>query len=71
MRGWWNMACWNGLSVEQQNRLINVGNLPIFSEPAGECQRGAEVGIETNQDMAPGPRFYCRPCAIKFLQESE
>jgi hypothetical protein len=67
MRGWWNMACWNGLSHAQQRRLIEHGNLPIDYRPEGECQRGAEVCIETQDDAAPGPRFYCRPCAIAYL----
>jgi hypothetical protein len=68
-REWWyGMACWNALSAEQQERLLTVGNLPLGYEPEGEhCQRGAEVNIETQHDVAPGPRFYCRPCAIKYL----
>ena len=67
-RGWWNMACWNGLSFEQQRRLIEVGNLPIDYEPEGEfCDEGATVCIETQHDKAPGPRFYCTKCAIAFL----
>lgn len=69
MRGWWNMACWNGLSTDQQQTLILVGTLPINYRPEGECERGAEVCIETQDDTAPGPRFYCRPCAITDLQE--
>jgi hypothetical protein len=67
MRGYWNMPCWNGLSRDQQRRLIEVGNLPWGYEPEGECQRGAELEITTMYDVAPGPRFYCGPCAIKFL----
>lgn len=67
-RGWWNMSCWNALSPDQQHRLITVGNLPIFSDAEGDgCTNGAEVAIETPADAAPGPRFYCRPCAITFL----
>ena len=46
-RGWWNMACWNGLSDDQQNRLLAQGNLPIGYEPEGNgcdlSQRGWEV----------------------------
>ena len=67
-RGWWGMACWNGLSQEQQRRLIEVGTLPIFYKPEGTCPNGAELCIETEHDEAPGPRFYCRRCAITFLE---
>lgn len=68
-RGWWNMACWNGLSAPQQWQLIRLGNLPLGYQPQGECQRGATVCIETETDEAPGPRFYCTPCAIEYLQD--
>ena len=69
-RGWFNMPCWNALSVEQQQQLITVGNLPIGYRPEGDaCVLGAEVCIETQDDVAPGPRFYCRPCAIDFLTD--
>jgi hypothetical protein len=62
------MACWNALSAEQQKRLIEHGNLPFGYEPEGSaCTRGAEVCVETCSDSAPGPRFYCRPCALTFL----
>jgi hypothetical protein len=66
-RGWWNMVCWNGLSEAQQARLIEVGNLPLGYRPEGSCQRGAKVAIETDEDVAPGPRFYCLDCAIGYL----
>lgn len=66
-RGWFNMTCWNGLSAAQQTRLIEVGNLPLGYQPEGECPRGAEVAIETEDDAAPGPRFYCVPCAVDHL----
>lgn len=69
MRGWWNMPCWNGLSNDQQRRLIEVGNLPINYVEAGSCPNGAEVAIETEGDEAEGPRFYCGPCAIAYLQQ--
>jgi hypothetical protein len=68
-RGWWNMACWNGLSDEQQDRLIHVGTLGFGELPRGTaCPKGAEVAVETQDDEAPGPRFYCRGCAIKYLR---
>jgi hypothetical protein len=70
-RGWWDMACWNGLSTEQQTRLVLVGNLPIDYQPEGECQAGATCAIETEHDTAPGPRFYCTACAIAYLNERE
>lgn len=66
-RGWWNMHCWNGLSDRQQRRLINIGNLPIGYTAEGWCDRPAEVEVTTMYDEAPGPRFYCVPCAINFL----
>lgn len=69
MRGWWNMPCWNGLSHDQQRRLIEVGNLPIGFEAEGECYRGADVCIEREGDEAPGPRFYCTPCAVAYLAD--
>jgi hypothetical protein len=69
-KGWWNMHCWNALSAAQQNRLINHGNLPIGYQPEaqGGCTRPAEVAIELPGDKAPGPRFYCRHCAIRRLE---
>jgi hypothetical protein len=65
--GWWGMACWNGLSPEQQTMLIEKGNLPLGYVAEGPCPNGAEVMIETRDDVAPGPRFYCRPCGSAFL----
>lgn len=62
------MACWNGLSMDQQIRLLTIGNLPLGYLPAGVCRSGAEVEVATMFDIAPGPRFYCRPCAIVYLQ---
>jgi hypothetical protein len=61
------MPCWNGLSADQQRRLIEWGNLPLGFVPSGPCTSGAEVAIETEHDKAPGPRFYCRACAIEYL----
>ena len=63
------MACWNALSDPQQRRLVEVGNLPIGYVPEGsECNRGADVCIECQDDEAPGPRFYCLRCAITYLE---
>jgi hypothetical protein len=67
----WNMTCWNGLDAEQQTRLIERGNLPIGYRPGGDCERGAECEIVTDRDTAPGPRFYCYPCAIEYLKGRE
>lgn len=61
------MHCWNGLSAEQQDRLIHVGNLPIGYEPEGVCPNGAEVEVTTVWDEAPGPRFLCLACSVKYL----
>ena len=67
MRGWYNMPCWNGLSAEQQERLIRVGNLPMGFSDDGKCPNGAQVEVITMWDEAPGPRFYCLPCARQYL----
>lgn len=67
-RGWWNMTCWNALSADQQRYLIERGNLPWGYIPVGRCQNAAAVAIETAADEAPGPRFYCRDCAIEYLE---
>jgi hypothetical protein len=63
------MACWNGLSAEQQTMLIEQGVLSFgrWEPEGGTCERGAEVAVETQDDAAPGARFYCRPCAIEYL----
>jgi hypothetical protein len=65
------MACWNGLSEAQQVMLIEHGVLFAghWVPEGGTCSNGAEVAIETQDDAAPGPRFYCRACAIKYLAE--
>lgn len=68
-RGWWNLACWNGLSAAQQHELITRGTLEIGYHPNGECPRGAEMCIETMYDEMPGPRFYCAPCALDYVKE--
>ena len=68
MRGFWGMHCWNGLSAEQQVRLISHGNLPWGYTAEGRCPNPAAVSIESEADAAPGPRFYCWDCAIEYLQ---
>lgn len=62
-----NLGCWNGLSHQQQRRLIEVGNLEFGYKMEGLCKNGAEIAIETAYDEAPGPRFYCHACAITYL----
>lgn len=70
-RGWWDMACWNGLSREQQRMLIEDGVLFAgrWEPEGGTCPNGAEVEVTTMWDESPGPRFYCADCAIGYLQE--
>ena len=68
--GWWNMTCWEGLSPAQQHRLITHGNLPFGYTPEGTCPNGAEVEVTTVWDEAPGPRFYCRGCAARYLRRA-
>jgi len=70
-RGMWNMTCFNGLNMDQQIFLIERGYLPVGYVPQGGCLRGAEVEVTTDRDLYPGPRFYCRPCAIAYLQGQE
>lgn len=70
-RGWWGMYCFNGLSTEQQTFLVQEGYLEFGYRPEGDCLRGAEIEITTMHDEMPGPRFYCRPCAIRYLLESD
>lgn len=64
------MACWNGLSEAQQRMLIESGVLFAghWEPEGGTCEGGAEVEVATQWDAAPGPRFYCLSCAIKFLE---
>jgi hypothetical protein len=70
-RGLYGLTCFNGLSEDQQTRLVVHGNLPIGYHPKGECHNPAQCGIETEQDRAPGPRFYCYPCGVEYLAELE
>lgn len=69
-RGFWDMHCFNALSPAQQVFLVKEGYLPWGWEPEGNpgCPRPAQVGVETAQDLTSGPRFYCRQCAIEYLQ---
>ena len=67
-RGWWGLTCFNGLSREQQHRLVMHGNLPFGYQPDGDCPNGAEVEVTTMHDLRPGPRFYCVGCAVEYLQ---
>lgn len=70
VRGWWGLSCWNSLSLKQQRQLVDAGYLEIgYSPEGGGCVNGAEIAIECENDVAPGPRFYCRPCAIVYLTE--
>jgi hypothetical protein len=68
-RGLWGMHCFNALSPEQQRAVVEDGYLPFLWSPEGDgCNRGAEVEITTTFDKFPGPRFYCLPCAVKYLE---
>jgi hypothetical protein len=69
MKGWWNMVCFNGLSLEQQYDVLVRGVLEFGATPKGTCQSGAEVAIETMRDPTPGPRFLCMPCAVAYMNE--
>lgn len=68
-RGWWGLPCFNALSAEQQTFLVDEGYLPWGWKPEGTaCTSGAEVEVTTMWDKTPGPRFYCLPCTVKFLE---
>lgn len=68
-RGMWNMPCFNGLSDAQKKRVVEWGNLPMGYEPEGPCLEPAEIEIQTVWDHYPGPRFYCRRCAVERIYE--
>lgn len=68
-QGYWGMLCWNALSADQQEFLRTKGYLPWGYRPEGECPNGAELEITTMYDEFPGPRFYCRPCAVQWLSQ--
>lgn len=65
-RGLWGMLCFNAMSADHQVQLVVTGKFRGYD--GGTCDRPAQVGIETEMDVNPGPRFYCRPCGIEFLQ---
>ena len=65
----WGMHCFNGLSAAQQKQVVEQGYLEFGSKPEGECPRPAQIEVTTIWDKFPGPRFYCRGCAIKYLME--
>jgi hypothetical protein len=66
-RGWYDMFCWNGLSLDQREFLRTEGYLPFGYRPEGDCPNGAELEITTMWDEFPGPRFYCMDCALGYL----
>jgi hypothetical protein len=63
--GLWGMTCFNAMSEDHQKQLVVDGKFRGYD--SWRCSNPAEIGIETDQDMNPGPRFYCRSCAIEFL----
>lgn len=64
-RGLWGMTCWNAMSEDHQSQLVITGKFRGYD--GGTCASPAQVGIETEHDVNPGPRFYCTPCAIDYL----
>ena len=70
--GWWGLlSCWNRMSLDQAERLRTTGSPATSYEPwdnPHRCDRPAEVAMQTQDEDYPGPRFYCRPCAIEYLQ---
>lgn len=68
--GYWQMWCFNALSREQREQVVIQGYLDIGWQPEKvECAEAAELEVETVYDAMPGPRFYCIPCAIKYLEQ--
>jgi hypothetical protein len=68
--GLWAMVCFNALSAEQQDRVINHGNLAFPWIPEGDgCNNVAEVEVFTKFDRMPGPRCYCIECGVMYLSE--
>jgi hypothetical protein len=68
---WWGMTrCFNAYSERQQRQMVVDGYLayPWTPEIEDGCTNPPEVTIETRQDEYPGPRIYCRECAIEFLR---
>ena len=67
--GYWGMWCFNRLSDEQQRFLVVKGYLPFGWVPEGtKCSSPAQLEITCMDDETPGPRFYCVPCAIEYLE---
>lgn len=66
---WYEMNCFNALSPAQQKELVEVGVLEFGWYPQGWCETPATVAIETEDDATPGPRFYCLPCALAYMEE--
>lgn len=62
------MNCFNGLSKAQQKQLVDIGVLEYGWQPEGWCEHPATVAIETEEDATPGPRFYCLPCALAYVE---
>lgn len=68
-RGMYGMYCFNGLSDRQKKRLVEWGNLEFGFKPDGPCTNPAEIEIITVWDVTPGPRMYCRRCAVEYIYQ--
>lgn len=67
--------CWMNMSEEDQQNTIITGHPPenVEINPDGRCLEPGSVGtvaIEEAGDRAPGPRVYCRQCALDRLWQS-
>lgn len=71
--GLWGLWCFNALSDEQQQLVVEEGYLPMGRkqpEQLDRCDKPAVIELAwTVWDRFPGPRFYCTACAIKRLAE--
>jgi hypothetical protein len=60
--------CWNSLSIEDQQRLIDGHYGPLITARSDHgCTSHARVALEFVGDASPGPRFYCIRCAVSAL----
>lgn len=60
--------CWNAYLKDNQEFHALTGSGLERLDPQG-CRNRSHVAIETIEDIGPGPRWYCIPCAIGRLRD--